>query len=283
MTCRTSSLAHVFGITIALAGLGAGSAMAQTTEATAPTVAITTNFDVPSVYVFRGLVQEADPSLTMFPSVDAGVVFDRGDKPLRTVSLNAGTWHSLHTGTSGREGASGRLHYEQDFYATVGFGFGRGISLSTTYTAYTSPNDSFRSVHEVAVKASKAHALNPYGLVAFELNGAADGIDDGTGTYVELGVGPSVPLPVGKVTLTLPVKVGLSANDYYQGLNGDKRFGYLDVGGLVTLPLSAIPSTMGSWNVHAGADLYLFGDTTRAFNAGVRTRLVFVAGLGLVY
>jgi hypothetical protein len=39
--------------------------------------------------------------------------------------------------------ACGKLWYESDFYATLGLGFGGGVALGTTYTAYTSPNNGF--------------------------------------------------------------------------------------------------------------------------------------------
>ena len=92
--------------------------------------------------------------------------------------------------------------------------------------------------------------------------------DAGTngGTYIELGVGPSWTLGGGPVTLAVPLKLGLSAGDYYE-LNGeDHAFGYFDAGMLFTFPLTRVPSRFGSWNFHAGADAFAFGDTTEAFN-----------------
>ena len=161
-----------------------------------------------------------------------------GDGGLKSVGVNFGVWNSLQTGSSGSDGPTGKLHYEEDFYATLALGFGGGVGLATTYTSYTSPNGMFTTVKEIAFKVSKTHMLAPYGLVAFELDddGQADG---GTkkGTYLELGVGPSWPLGGGKATLTVPVKIGLSLKDYYEGLDGDSKFGFFDVGALITVPL----------------------------------------------
>jgi hypothetical protein len=108
--------------------------------------------------------------------------------------------------------------------------------------------------------------LAPYGLLAFELDGAADGGQ--SGTYLELGVGPSFPLMPNGPTLTIPVKLGLSVNDYYEGPTGDTTFGFFDIGALISVPIRGIPAGYGAWNFHAGADLLLFGDTTKAFNGG---------------
>ena len=47
------------------------------------------------------------------------------------------------------------------------------------FTAYTSPNGSFRTVKELAFKVAHASKFAPYGLVAFELSGQADGGSDG--------------------------------------------------------------------------------------------------------
>ena len=120
-------------------------------------------------------------------------------------------------------------------------------------------------------------------MLAQELG--AVGADGGSnkGTYVELGVGPSWPVAGGKATIAIPVKVGLSANNYYE-LNGvDNRFGFLDVGALVTVPLTAIPASFGAWNVHFGGDAFLFGETTKAINAGKKSKGVFLVGFGVGY
>ena len=197
---------------------------------------------MPSVYVFRGIVQEADPKLTLFPAGDIGLALKSGDGGLKSVGVNFGVWNSLQTGSSGFDGPTGKLHYEEDFYATLSLGFGGGVGLATTYTSYTSPNGMFPTVKEIAFKVSKTHMVAPYGIVAFELDddGQADG-GANKGTYLELGVGPSWPLGGGKATLTVPVKVGLSLKDYYEGFDGDSKFGFFDVGALITVPLSRDP------------------------------------------
>jgi hypothetical protein len=261
-------------------------ARAQTAAAPADpnpgALTFTGGLDVPSKYIFRGIVQEADSKLTLFPYGDLGIAVYSGSGALKSATVNFGVWNALLTGSSGLDGPQNKLHYEEDFYATFGLGFDHGISLATTYTAYTSPNGMFPTVQELGFKVAKTHWLNPYGIIAFELDGQADA-GANKGTYLELGVGPSWPLAGGKATIGVPVKLGLSLNDYYEGIDGDSKFGYIDVGGLLTLPLGSATSKFGAWNLHGGVDIYGFGDTTKAFNAGDGSKVVVSFGIGVVY
>jgi hypothetical protein len=234
----------------------------------------------------------------MWPYGDLGIALHSGDGGVKSVGVNVGVWNSLHTGSSGSDGISGKLHYEGDFYTTLNLGFGGGVSLGTTYMALTSPNQGFATVKELQFKVAKAHWLNPYGFVAFELSddGQADGghtFGGSKGTYLELGVGPSWALGDDLATLAVPVKVGFGLSNYYEQVGSDggitsDEFGFFDVGGLVTFPLTGVPSRFGSWNVHAGLDLLFLGDMTRNLNRGTdgddaSTQAVFLFGIGLTY
>jgi hypothetical protein len=275
----------------------AGRTAAQTSADPNPgALTFTAGFDLPTVYVFRGIVQETDPALTMWPYGDIGIALKSGDGWLKSLGVNVGLWNSLHTGSSGTGGTSGRLHYEEDFYATLALGFGGGITVAPTFTAYTSPNFSFNTVKEMSVKVSKSHRFAPYGVLAFELGdetaanfGSADlsvaGPSNKKGIYLELGAAPSLPLGGSKVTLAVPVKLGMSLKDYYQLDGVDHSFGFFDVGGLVTVPICIIPSAFGSWNLHGSVDLLTFGDTTREYNGADKnkTRVVGLIGIGLTY
>jgi hypothetical protein len=268
-----------------------GSASAQTpAPAAAPAdpntgaLTLTAGLDVPTKYVFRGIVQEADSRLTLFPYGDVGVSFYSGEGALKSASVNVGVWNALLTGSSGLDGDSNKMHYELDFYSTLNLGFGGGISLGTTYTAYTSPNNTFGTVQELMFKVSKAHMLAPYGIIAFELDGQADA-GSGEGVYLELGAAPSWPLAGGKVTFAVPVKFGFSLSDYYENpITGeDSKFGYFQGGGLFTIPFTSPTSKFGAWNFHGGVDFYAFGDTTQEFNAGDGQKVVASFGVGVVY
>ena len=127
---------------------------------------------------------------------DLGVALFSGDGGVKSVGVNVGTWNSLHTGDAGLDnGMNGKLWYESDFYATVGFGFGRGTSVGVTYTAYTSPNGLFSTVQGAGVQVCRGRqrlisggwrrqAVHARGASSW--SGQADGGTE-EGTYLELG------------------------------------------------------------------------------------------------
>lgn len=246
--------------------------------------------DFQSTYMFRGIRQHAT-GFAAWPWIDVGVGAYSGEGALKSVGVNIGSWNSQHTGDTGMRGPSGKLWYESDFYATAGFGFGGGVSLGATYTAYTSPNNTFTSVKEIMIKLSiddstrfGTAAFKPYAIVAQELDtGPGVGQADGgarAGTYFEVGVAPGYA--GSKVSLAVPVKVGLSLDDYYE-LNGvDRRFGFVSVAGIMTVPLGSA-SNYGSWNVHGGVEFQRLGANTAALNGGAKTRTIGSIGIGFSY
>jgi hypothetical protein len=262
-----------------LTAFAPATASAQGDDPNPGAITLTTGIDFPTVYFFRGIRQEADPKFTTFAFGDVGIALYSGDSG-RSASVNFGVWNSLHTGSSGSD-ADKSIHYEEDFYASLSLGVGNGITITPMYTAYTSPNSSFGTVKELSFKFAHASRFAPYGLVAFELSGQADGGED-EGTYLELGVGPSWPLGE-KVTLAVPVKLGLSLGDYYELEGEDNAFGYIDVGALFTVPLTGIPGKFGSWNLHGGVNFLGFGDTTKTFNDGDSGQVIGSIGIGLTY
>jgi hypothetical protein len=259
----------------------AGTANAQAPDPNSGAITLTTAVDFPTVYFFRGIRQESDPALTTFAAGDIGIALFSGDGGLKSASVNVGVWNSLHTGTSGLD-AKESSHYEEDFYASLSLGFGGGVTVVPTFTAYTSPNLSFGTVQELSVKVAHASRFAPYGLVAFELKGQADGGSQ-EGTYAEFGVGPSWALGGTPVTVGLPVKLGLSLKDYYETSGVDNRFGYADAGVLLTVPFTRIPSQYGAWNVHGGVNFLRFGETTKALNNGEAGQVIVSGGIGISY
>jgi hypothetical protein len=274
-------------------------------------VHVTGATDFTNAYMFRGIRQD-DTSLCTaevncpgfklltWPYFDLGFALYSGDGALKTVAADIGTWNSLHPGATGSHGPSGKLWYESDFYATLGLGFGGGFSLGTTWTSYTSPNNMFTTVKEIAFKVAaddsaylhKA-AVKPYALVAFEV---ATGLNQGqadagstAGRYLELGVGPGYSWS--RFSLAVPVKVGLSLSNYYELNEGtfanpvyvDHKFGYFSAAGVVTVPFTSTPSKFGSWNVHGGVEFQKLGDTTKVFNGGEDTKTIGTVGIGFSY
>lgn len=243
-------------------------------------LSFTASVDVPTAFVFRGIVQERDPEVTLTPAADVAVALGAGWR------AHVGTWHSLHTGDAGLDGPTGRLHYREDVYVSLDMPIGRGFQVTSTYGVFTSPNLLFNTVHDLSLKVASTSRVAPYGLVAFELSGAADDIDRGTGSYAELGVAPSFGLGA-RASVRVPVRIGVSLNRYYQDFAANPTFGFVTVGGLLTYPLGR-PGRFGTWQVRGGADIYRFGETTERFNAD-RTgdpravRVVGSVGLRVAY
>ena len=246
---------------------------------------LTGAFDFSNAYFFRGIPQD-DTGVIMWPAGDLSFALHSGDSGLKSIAVNVGTWNSLHTGSAGSDGPSGKLWYESDFYAGVGLGFGKGTTLGVTYTAYNSPNGSFGTVKEISFKVAvddsgwlgKA-AVKPYAVLAQELDGQADG-GANEGTYLELGIGPGYS--ASRASLTVPIKVGLSVNDYYEGVSGDETFGFFSVAGVVTVPFTRMPARFGSWNVHGGVEFLMLGDRNEAV-FGDSSHVIGSIGIGLSY
>jgi hypothetical protein len=183
------------------------------------------------------------------------------------------------------------MWYESDFYTTLGFGFGGGTSFSTTYTAYTSPNDGFTTVKEISFKLGVddsaqlgKFAVKPYVLLAQEFGtdintGQADG-GLNAGTYMEIGFAPGYA--ASKASIAFPIKIGLSLSDYYELDGEDNKFGFFSIGGIVTVPLGGTTS-YGAWNLHGGVEYQALGTTTEFYNGGESNQVIGSFGIGFSY
>jgi hypothetical protein len=278
---------------VALAGVllsfGSGWARAQTPSINTGAVKLTAGVDFPSIYYFRGIRQEVDPKVTLWPYGDVGIRLASTSSGLTRLGVNFGVWNSLHTGSSGSKVSGKGMHYEERFYSGLTLGFA-AAAVSAKYIAYTSPNQSYNTVKEVDFQLTGTQKYAPYGLVAFELNQTKGariiGADSGQkkGTYLELGAGPN--WPIGKATFAIPVSIGLSLKNYYEANGKDNKFGFFDVGGMITLPLLGVPARFGSWNIHGRVDYLRLGDGTMAIGLGTGTKknkAVMMGGIGLSY
>lgn len=288
MACERSGWTRLAG-GVAAAALTMGlAAPVAAQEPNTGRVSVSAGVDVPSTYYFRGILQD-DRGFIAWPFGEMGLTLLEGDGAVKSLSVDVGTWNSLHRGPTGSSGPSGKLWYESDFYTTVTLGLGGGVSLGSTYTAYTSPNDAFGTVKEIAFSVALddsgrlgAFALAPYALVAIELDGQADG-GVNKGRYLELGVAPGVPVVKDRLTLSFPVKLGLSLRDYYEGPFGSDRFGFVEAGALAEVPLVFIPSGFGSWNLQGGVSVLTFGDALKGINGSDKARVIGLVGVGLSY
>jgi hypothetical protein len=191
---------------VLVAVLWARPAPAQTSASPSPddpnpgALTMSGGIDFVNQYMFRGIRQNST-GIAIWPWGDLGIAAYSGDGRLKSVGINIGTWNSLNTGDTGTDGPSGKLWYEGDFYTTLGLGFGGGVSVLTTYTAYTSPNNTFSTAKELMFKLAVddsaylgTRAVKPYAIVAREMDtapglGQADG-GEHAGTYLELGIAP---------------------------------------------------------------------------------------------
>jgi hypothetical protein len=272
----------IIAVLTAIIGSPATSALAQQTRTTDDErVSVTGGIDFRNIYMFRGVRQDDTGTIT-WPSAEVSLRLHAADRGLTSARVRVGTWNSLHSGWAGSDGPSGKRWYESDVYTTLSLGFAKAVALDTTYTAYHSPNEMFTNVKELAFKATvdrpftAGASLNPYALVAFELD-TTPGIgqlDGGfkAGRYLELGAAPA--LSVRRIGVGVPVKVGLSVGNYYELAGIDHRFGFFSVAGIATLPLTR-------WaNVHGGVEYQHLGTTTKTFNGGDASKTIASVGIG---
>jgi hypothetical protein len=253
-------------------------------------VSLAAAYDFTNAYMFRGLRQD-DTRVIMFPFAEARVDLHDDSSGLTNMALRIGTWNSLSTGVSGTAGPSGKLWYESRFYSTLDFTFDQGVTVGATYTAYPSPNNSFSTVKEFAIRASADErsapaglVLRPHALLAFEFDtapglGQADG-GESRGTYLELGIAPGIREP--DFSVAFPLTIGLSLDDYYELDGVDSTFGYLSLGAIATVPLVR-STTFGAWDVHGGLEFQSLGDTAEAFNGGDQSKIIGTIGIGFSY
>ncbi len=250
---------------------------------------------VTNAYFFRGIVQETD-GVVVQPSLESGFTLYEGAGALTSVGLSLGLWSSLHTEHQANESAPAAW-YEADLYAGMSFGFAEVLSVGVTYTAYTSPNGSFATVHELAgsvgfddaglwedLGAGRFGGIQPSVTVARELGGTAFGPSEGT--YLEVGVGPGLSLVDGDdlaLGVSLPVTVGASLGDYYEDADGDDAFGYVNAGLSVTAGLGFVPERYGGWELSLGGSALVLGDRLEAANGGSGAELLVAAGLAVGY
>lgn len=241
--------------------------------------------DLPTVYVLRGVVQEGEPELTATPYARVSMALREDER----VRADIGLWNSFNTGTSGSGGPLRGSHYTELLSASLSVRGPYGLVLTPGYTVNNSANRGYETIHELGLTVARPGGLAPYVLVAFELSDRGQ-VDEGAkkGRYLELGAVPSIDLPIWRLRLSTPVRTGVSLGNYYELFERDlafrdHRFGFVGAGGHVHLPLSSLASWLGAWSVHGGADVFVFGDSTRAFNRGRKSRVVGTIGVSFAY
>ncbi len=246
-----------------------------------------------SEYFFRGIAQQVGgANFQPYGSVAFKLIENMG--PLTALTATPGIWNNWHAGGGNLvEPVDPEFWYEADLYFTLAATLVERVTLGLTYTAYTSPNDSFGTVQELAfvltVNDSQwlgAFALNPSFLVAGELTGQADA-GRARGVYLQLGIAPSytfAPESPYPLTVSFPVTLGLSASNYYEFATGDNpAFGYVQFGPAVAVPLGFIPKSFGAWVVKGALELLVLGDTLEALNDNEAVKPIGRIGVSVVY
>ena len=262
------------GFTVALfvaTGLMTGTAAAQNDG----NISVGADIDFVSDYYFRGIVQETGGVVAQ-PWLEAGIAVNEN------FSFTAGTWNSLHSVQA--EGATVPSWYESDFYAGLSAATG-STAIDVTYTKYMSPRGSWGSVKELAIGVGYDHFVAPYATVAIEMDsgGGADG-GSNDGTYFELGVEPGLPLDTETYSVSIPIALGLSLSDYYEGGTSNSSFGFFSLGAALGIPLAGVPAEFGSWEFAGSLSLLVFGDGLKAINGSTDgAKVIALVGLSMGY
>ncbi len=302
-----SMLAVAGAITV---GLTSTPAMADGHEApNQGAVSVSGNFTITNEYFFRGIFQE---NQGMIYQPDLTVTFDLTAAGLEGVSAYVSTWNSIHDGPSSHTGSNGGQWYESDFLVGINFNILERLNADVSYIVYYGPSAGGIFAEEIDLKlvfddadlwteeGFLAAGLQPYALVAFETDGAADGLSTGGGTvgssegiYLELGIEPSFDWVISEdltIAMSVPVKVGLSLDDYYESVNPtttaleDEDFGFFSVGLTGSIPLDFIPADYGAWSLSASVTYLHVNDDFNGNFAGVdNDRIIGTLGVGFEY
>lgn len=247
--------------------------------------------DFSNAYFFRGILNERH-GLVWQPWAELYVsLYESEDGPIRGVTVGGGVWNSVHTKRTLAEN-SPRSLYETDWYPLLTIDFAGGLSFTTVYYFYTSPNGAFDTVEEANFKLSwddsevlGRWALAPWANLAVETERTSFGDDEGIG--LQLGIGPTLFALEGEsfpLSVTVPVEVGLSLGDYYEEPGrSDREFGYLSAGLLASLPLPFVPADFGEWTLSVGAKGFYFSNALTRANRGERFYPQVTGSLSLSY
>ena len=245
-----------------------------------------------SAVYYNGIHQEnqdlifqvyADGSLTIWQD-EAGKFFNR-------ISLETGLLTSHFDGPTG----GGRLNSNSKLVEMNVYG-GIGATILDRWEVQLYPRQRIRTdgvtpaltqdVHSVELRiafddSTPAYqwSLQPHVMVLLEYEGTSDRVrapGTRTSTYLELGMAPEMELfrlgPRTPVLLQLPMRIGLSLDDYYQDpRNGDDDvFGFFEFGADLSIPVLAVTTDDGSrafnFRIITGIHVLIAGDSLQQIN-----------------
>jgi hypothetical protein len=249
-------------------------------------------FDLSNAYYFRGILNERDGVVAQ-PWAELYLnLYSSETGPIRDVTIGGGAWSSFHSEKTLAAHSPESL-YETDLYPMLSIGLPGGVSFTTIYYFYTSPNGAFPTVQELNFKLAwddsetlGRFALSPWVNLAIETDRSSRGSRKGQG--IQLGIAPTLFALENErfpLELTFPIELGLSIDDYYEFDNesNDDGFGYVSWGVTARLPLTFVPASYGSWSLIATGKGYHFSDSLEEANEGDHLQAQGVGSLALEF
>jgi hypothetical protein len=247
--------------------------------------------DVTNAYYFRGLLQERD-GVQIQPWTELYYnLYSAEDENafLQDITVGGGTWLSFQSDRTGATQDPQWL-YEADYYPLISLGFAGGVSLTTVYYFYTSPNDAFSTVQELNFKLAwddsevlGDFAVAPWINLAIETESTSFGRFSGTG--LQMGIAPTLyETEDESFALTLPAELGLGLDNYYEDSSGgENTFGYASVGLAASIPLGFMPEGAGDWTLGLSGKYFIFSSTLEDYNDHHGTDPVGMASLNVAF
>jgi hypothetical protein len=248
--------------------------------------------DFSNAYFFRGILQERDSFIAQPWLEGYFSLWGSEDGFIRDISIGAGVWSSFHTEETLATDNPKSL-YEVDWYPVIAVEFPAGVSFTTIYYWYTSPNDAFAHVQEWNFKFAwddseylGRFALQPWVNFAIEMHNTSLAPKQGQG--MQMGIEPTlfeVPIENYPITVTAPVELGLSLDDYYErpATGHENTFGYASYGIKASVPLAFMPEKAGSWTFSMSGKGYSLGHSLANANLGRDFTPVGVASIAVEF
>ena len=226
-------------------------------------VSLEVGSELSSAYFWRGYVLENSGLVTQ-PYVELSFALADGGDGGPWVDFSIGNWNSFHSEqTDATDDTSVPSWYEADFYGGLALGWDWG-ELGLEYLYQTYPNSDFNDVGEIVVTSTfyMPEAIGAWtGDLSLELGVEVDNSNIGDDEAIFLGValGPEFELFGGAATLSIPVELGFSVDDFYLDENGDDdAFGYGAIGIELEVPLT--DGDYGAWTLTGGVSMAFLGD-----------------------
>lgn len=236
-------------------------------------------------YWFRGYLQENQGVIAQ-PYSELGVALFAPEDERYSVDGVVGIWNSVHSEKTGATGAGPGTWYESDVYGGLTFTTGN-FELGTIYTFYTYPNGVASTIQEIGLFTGykwdlagddrRDDDLDVWlgigGAVYFETVDGGGSED----AYAEIGIEPGLDFEMGHnmpVTLSFPVALGFSLDDYYFDAAGDDEvFGYASAAVTVDVALP-MPPKYGEWTLSGALNgVFLNAESLKAIDGAQEANL----------